>query len=43
MIGGKLHTVRKLEGETVLLDQGHELAGKTLQYDLWLREIKTGK
>lgn len=40
MIGGELHTVKKVEGDVVVLTKGHELAGKTLEYEVMLREIK---
>ncbi len=40
MIGGELHTVKKVEGDAVVLAKGHELAGKTLEYEVWLREVK---
>lgn len=40
MIGGELHTVSKIDGETVIMKKGHELAGKTLTYEVVLREIK---
>lgn len=40
MIGGELHTVKKVEGDAVVLTKGHELAGKTLEYEVWLREVE---
>lgn len=40
LIGGELHTVTKIDGETAVMKKGHELAEKTLTYEVTLREIK---